>query len=144
MKIKLLLVFVGITSQTIMAQSNDVKLLQQHYNANLHNSKKHRAIIHSNNPFTFPFRSALFVYQRVISPQWQSDCPHYPSCSGFAFQAISQFGLIKGIALSADRLSRCSGVGLRDYLSYQYDLFTGKIDDSPSVYYWKNNFKRSH
>ena len=127
----------------LQAQSNqDLSLLQQHFSPTNLAKENHAKILHSHNPLTFPFRATLFFYQRIISPQWQSGCPHSPSCSNFSLQAIARFGLIKGVALSADRLMRCSGAGLRDYPSYQFDFFTGKVDDNPVQYYWKKRITK--
>lgn len=130
-------------AKLINAQSNqDLNLLQHHFDVAASTKESHAKILHSPNPFTFPFRATLFLYQRIISPQWQSGCPHAPSCSNFSLQAIAQFGLIKGVALSADRLMRCSGAGIRDYPSYQFDFFTSKIDDSPVQYYWRKRMAK--
>ena len=127
----------------LVAQSNqDLSILQQHFSATNLAKENHAKILHSHNPLTFPFRATLFFYQRIISPQWQSGCPHSPSCSNFSLQAIARFGLIQGVALSADRLMRCSGAGLRDYPSYQFDFFTGKVDDNPVQYYWKKRITK--
>jgi uncharacterized protein len=126
-------IFIG---KNIFAQNADLIMLQQHFaESKKSNSINHSKILHFKNPLLFPFGIALFFYQKIISPQWLSNCPHYPSCSNFSLQSIKKFGIIKGIALSADRLSRCSAFGLRDYPSYQYDFFSGKIIDEPVLYY---------
>ena len=48
------------------------------------------------------------VYQRVISPAFGERCKYYPSCSEYAVQAISTFGIIRGLILAAWRLLRCN------------------------------------
>jgi hypothetical protein len=52
----------------------------------------------------FPIR----VYQRIISPAVGSRCKYYPSCSEYAAQAISRFGILRGLVLAGWRLLRCN------------------------------------
>ncbi len=48
------------------------------------------------------------LWQRVVSPLFGSRCRYYPSCSEYAAQAISQFGILKGLVLGVWRLLRCN------------------------------------
>jgi putative membrane protein insertion efficiency factor len=48
------------------------------------------------------------LYQRVISPAVGSRCKYYPSCSEYAAQAISRFGILRGLVLAGWRLLRCN------------------------------------
>jgi len=48
------------------------------------------------------------LYQRLISPALGQRCKYYPSCSEYAVQAISTFGIIRGLILAAWRLLRCN------------------------------------
>jgi putative membrane protein insertion efficiency factor len=48
------------------------------------------------------------LYQRVISPALGSRCKYYPSCSEYAAQAISRFGILRGLVLAGWRLLRCN------------------------------------
>ena len=43
-------------------------------------------------------------YQRRISPAFPSQCRFRPTCSVYAFQAISKYGAIKGGWLAFRRL----------------------------------------
>jgi len=52
----------------------------------------------------FPIR----VYQRALSPLFGSRCKYYPSCSEYAAQAISRFGILRGLVLAGWRLHRCN------------------------------------
>jgi putative membrane protein insertion efficiency factor len=54
--------------------------------------------------FIVPIR----VYQRWISPALPARCKYYPSCSEYAVQAISTYGILKGTVLAAWRLLRCN------------------------------------
>jgi len=46
-------------------------------------------------------------YQRFISPLFPASCRFYPTCSSYAFEAVSRFGFIKGGWLSLKRIFRC-------------------------------------
>ena len=46
-------------------------------------------------------------YQRFISPFLGSNCRFTPSCSVYASEAISRFGVIKGGWLASKRILRC-------------------------------------
>ena len=46
-------------------------------------------------------------YQRRISQVFPSQCRFRPTCSVYAFQAISKYGAIKGGWLAFRRLLRC-------------------------------------
>jgi hypothetical protein len=48
------------------------------------------------------------VYQRLISPAVGSRCKYYPSCSQYAAQAISEYGILRGLILAGWRLLRCN------------------------------------
>lgn len=54
--------------------------------------------------------AALFVlrvYKKIISPLLPPSCRFYPTCSDYASEAISKYGLVKGSAMAAKRLCRC-------------------------------------
>jgi putative membrane protein insertion efficiency factor len=48
------------------------------------------------------------AYQRLISPAFGNRCKYYPSCSEYAAQAISRFGILRGLVLAGWRLLRCN------------------------------------
>lgn len=48
------------------------------------------------------------VYQRVLSPAFGARCRYYPSCSEYAAQAITEFGILRGLVLAVWRLLRCN------------------------------------
>lgn len=52
----------------------------------------------------FPLR----LYQSLISPALGPRCKFYPSCSEYAVQAITRFGILRGLVLAAWRLLRCN------------------------------------
>jgi putative membrane protein insertion efficiency factor len=48
------------------------------------------------------------VYQRLLSPLLRRRCRYYPSCSEYAAQAITKFGILRGLVLAGWRLLRCN------------------------------------
>ena len=65
-------------------------------------------------------------YQRFISPLLGPNCRFTPSCSIYATEAITRFGVIKGAWLASKRILRC------------HPLNEGGEDPVPPV---KNNSK---
>jgi putative membrane protein insertion efficiency factor len=48
------------------------------------------------------------VYQRLISPALPRRCKYEPTCSRYAAQAITRYGILRGVVLAAWRLLRCN------------------------------------
>jgi putative membrane protein insertion efficiency factor len=48
------------------------------------------------------------LYQRLVSPLVGQRCKYYPSCSEYAAQAITRFGILRGLVLAGWRLLRCN------------------------------------
>jgi putative membrane protein insertion efficiency factor len=52
--------------------------------------------------------AAIRTYQRVISPALGPRCCYAPSCSDYAIQAISEYGILRGLVLAVWRVLRCN------------------------------------
>jgi putative membrane protein insertion efficiency factor len=48
------------------------------------------------------------LYQRLISPAFGSRCKYYPSCSEYAAQSITEYGILRGLILAGWRVLRCN------------------------------------
>lgn len=49
------------------------------------------------------------IYQKYLSPmKGYSCCKYYPTCSGYAVEAIERFGALKGTGLAVWRILRCN------------------------------------
>ncbi len=48
------------------------------------------------------------IYQKLVSPLLGERCKYYPSCSEYAAQAITRFGILRGLVLAGWRLLRCN------------------------------------
>ena len=47
------------------------------------------------------------LYQSIPGP-WHDNCRYYPSCSNYAYDAISKYGFFKGWFISIKRILRCN------------------------------------
>ena len=71
------------------------------------------------------------LYQKFISSQDGPTCNFHPTCSRFGMRCIQEYGMIRGLLLTADRLLRCNGSQLGHY---HKDEATGKYVDPISDY----------
>lgn len=54
--------------------------------------------------FIFP----IILYQKFISPLFPPSCRFQPTCSEYAVQAITKYGILKGVIKSVWRILRCN------------------------------------
>lgn len=47
------------------------------------------------------------IYQKLVSPNLGANCRYQPTCSSYAIEAISRFGVIRGGWLGVRRIGRC-------------------------------------
>ena len=52
--------------------------------------------------------SLITFYQRHISPAFPARCRFTPTCSAYAYEAITKYGAFKGGWLAFKRLLRCN------------------------------------
>jgi len=56
-------------------------------------------------------RTGFRVYKAVVSPVLHSigmgQCLYLPTCSEYAYTAVSRFGVVRGSWLAARRIARC-------------------------------------
>ena len=71
------------------------------------------------------------LYQKFISSQDGPSCGFSPTCSRFCMACIQEYGIVRGIFLTADRLLRCNGSQSK---FYHKDEATGKYIDPVSDY----------
>jgi len=53
------------------------------------------------------FLILIRAYQYVLSPVLGPSCRFYPTCSEYAYQAVSRYGLTKGLILFTKRFIKC-------------------------------------
>jgi len=96
--------------------------------------KDEASVLKKLNPVNFLFGGALFVYQNVLSKQLSTGCLYTPGCSEFSKEAIREYGLVKGIILSDDRVHRCNSYVAGDLKKYKRDTITNRYPDPVSRY----------
>ncbi|MBK7311971.1 MAG: membrane protein insertion efficiency factor YidD [Sphingobacteriaceae bacterium] len=100
---------------------------------------KHKKWYIKYNPVTAFFGGAMFLYQKHISVQIGANCPFELSCSNFSKTVITKYGFFKGIALTADRLTRCTRLAGIDLIpGVDYNTRTNKILDPLNGYKFKD------
>lgn len=70
--------------------------------------------------------AALRGYQVMFSPMFAGSCRFVPSCSAYAVEAVSRFGVVRGSLLALRRLSRC-----RPLAAHGFDPVPGSAWSSP-------------
>ena len=53
------------------------------------------------------FLALIRFYQKRVSPAFPARCRFRPTCSAYAYQAITKYGALKGGWLTLKRLARC-------------------------------------
>lgn len=87
------------------------------------------------NPISLVFGGLLYAYQKTISVQIGANCPYEVNCSNFSKQCIRKYGLLKGIPLTADRLTRCTKLAGIDFIEgVDFNSRTLKVYDDPLDY----------
>ncbi len=59
----------------------------------------------------YPILWFIRGYQRVVSPILPPSCRFHPTCSDYAYEAVSTYGMIKGGRLALWRILRCNPWG---------------------------------
>jgi putative component of membrane protein insertase Oxa1/YidC/SpoIIIJ protein YidD len=86
------------------------------------------------NPVYHVLSGSMWVYQKYVSPQLASECGFNPSCSAYSKQLIEDFGIVKGVVFSADRLMRCNRIALTGLPRSVFETPDRKIHESTDRY----------
>ena len=70
----------------------------------------------------------LGFYRSVISPVLPASCRFHPTCSAYAHEAVSKWGVRRGLALALRRLARC-----RPFGGYGYDPVPEALPGAPTA-----------
>lgn len=128
LRLQLSILFILLSFAIGKCQTSNYELLHKHALKNGEATSISKENFHFN-----PFDWVLWIYKKTLSEQISAHCEFDPSCSSFSLQAIHELGNIKGIFLSADRLTRCNGHAFYEAPNY---LIThdAKIYDPPLFY----------
>lgn len=121
---------------------SDEDLMRNHSfeNHRFHHHPAPFMLVHSRNwllcynPVSLGLGSAMYFYQNVISRQFSAGCLYSPSCSEYSKKLILDFGLVKGLFLTADRISRCNRISATDIRPSQVDPLSRKVTESTQIY----------
>ncbi len=58
---------------------------------------------------------SIQMYKRFLSPMLPSACRFTPTCSTYAYEAIEEYGPIKGTWMGARRIMRCHPLNAGGY-----------------------------
>ena len=61
------------------------------------------------------FLALIRFYQKAISPAFPARCRFSPTCSRYAYEAITKYGALKGGWLALKRILRCHPFYKGDY-----------------------------
>ena len=50
----------------------------------------------------------ILAYRRFVSPALPRRCKYEPTCSAYAVQSITEYGILRGLTLAGWRLLRCN------------------------------------
>lgn len=137
----LLFLPLGLSAQL---SSSDLDLLEQESSVELsqpdgYNDKslietKKKSALARYNPLSLLAKGAMSVYQHAFSPQLGQRCNYEMSCSNFSKHAIEEFGIFKGVYISADRVLRCNRISYSKIHPTKLNMKTGKVRDFPADY----------
>ncbi|PWD99135.1 membrane protein insertion efficiency factor YidD [Marinilabilia rubra] len=151
-KIPLIIIFLRISVFSVSAQNKleaDLLTIQSKETVDLQEIKdkenrkreflikKEDPLIEKINPIKLTLGSLLYIYQTSISKHFSADCLYEPSCSNFSRDVISHFGVIKGVFLTADRLTRCNRIAQTSLHPLSIDPCSGHSADSFTKYQFK-------
>lgn len=121
-----------IVSPTFAGEASDLAFIRK---TNPITIPKPKEVIRFNPQETSELKLAatglIRLYQKFISSQDGPTCAFTPSCSRFCMACIQEYGVLRGVLLTADRLIRCNGSQSR---YYHKDRVTGKYIDPVSDY----------
>lgn len=150
-KIILILTFCAVLTPGGYSQEHlktNEQLLIQQKAGKQNQHKHHREYVYKHekswfkkyNPVSLTFGALLYFYQNVLSPQFSADCLFHPTCSDFSKQAIREYGLAKGVFLSADRITRCNRIAATSINLLKIDPNTHHAQDSISLYRMRSKY----
>ena len=84
-----------------VVRSRSKRLIYESYRLNVKDIK-------TGYDFVFVARSVIKLYQKYYSPMRPRRCIFVPTCSQYAVEAITKYGVLKGGFLSIMRILRCN------------------------------------
>lgn len=106
------------STQEILSQNitSDFELIlqQKQSTKKIELVRKPKSFFQKINPLAFLYNRSLGFYQKNISVQIAANCVFEKTCSHFSKDLTQEFGIIGGVVLSIDRLSRCNRISIHE------------------------------
>lgn len=115
-------------------QDNSQKHHDDHRHLPVFLLSDHSSALVRLNPFTLAFGGLLWAYQAMISPQLSATCIYSPSCSAYSKNLLQEYGILRGLIFTADRISRCNRLALYDYPPWEIDFQIHKVREQIDYY----------
>ena len=115
-------IILAATMDPTLAADSRVALRHSHHTTSPSPSS---ATVPNTNEIKYAMLGSIRLYQILLATQDAPACNFEPSCSHFGQEAIKRYGA-QGLLMTADRLLRCNGFGLRHY---EIDPTSGRAID---------------
>ncbi len=135
------LLFLNFSFYLFAQSQQDIQLLKEHNFENKSFAKREVSYglgkKNSGNPVYHIISVSMFVYQKCLTGVVFRTCAFSPSCSDFSKDLIKQYGIIKGVFCTTDRLMRCNRIALVGKPSSYFEADNGKHYEDVFIYSYK-------
>lgn len=108
--------------------------IKKHFQKRDYLFKKEESVLVKYNPLSLSLGGLMHLYQNTISQQLSATCIYQPTCSEFGKRSIKRYGMLKGVFLAADRITRCNKIAALDIHPLTFDEQTHKSKDPIKLY----------
>ena len=118
---------------------------QIHNHSHIHNHEvtfgvsRKNSFVAKYNPVSLAFSCLLYSYQKWLSPQISSNCYYEPTCSRYSKLLFQEYGLVKGLFTSADRLMRCDRISATTFHPVSINPKDHKVHEDVNRYSFKED-----
>ena len=90
------------------------------------NTIEHNVVLEPAGKVSSVLYLPYWFYKKYISSQSGYQCSFYPSCANYGLETVGEYGIIEGVIITFDRLTRCSAA---NQYNYDWHLETDKLYD---------------
>ncbi len=119
--------------QSVMEDIDLIKQKNQTISTKTKKDLPERSLIQKINPLRILYSTSIGFYQKNISVQIAANCVFAKTCSHFSKDLTTEFGILGGVILSIDRLSRCNRISLLETSPLNFNK-EGRIKESIDEY----------
>ena len=87
----------------------------------------------------------ISMWQRISYNSNYFNCQFYPSCSNYCASAIKQYGMLKGMVMGSERITRCNPFAIYYHMELDRPFYEkdGRLIDFISQSFMKNNLNKA-